>query len=124
MDKKRNNLTNITSNDLSKKLNLKKDKNPLNTQKSIKEHKKKNGGIIAMEERGQSAWIGASRISTWGNFDTQWISRNEYFSKGLVENDYLFNYSGLNDKQKNQMIFNNDINPDEIYKKYIMREQI
>ena len=90
----------------------------------INELKKKNCGIIAMEERGYSAWIGASRISTWGNFDTQWISRNEYFSKGLVENDYLFNYSGLNDKQKNQMIFNNDINPDEIYKKYIMREQI
>ena len=40
MDKKRNNLTNITNNDLSKKLNLKKDKNPLNKQKSIKEDKK------------------------------------------------------------------------------------
>ena len=40
MDKKRNNLTNITSNELSKKLNLKKDKNPLNKQKSTKEDKK------------------------------------------------------------------------------------
>ena len=40
MDKKRNNLTNITSNDLSKKLNLKKDKNSLNKQKSTKEDKK------------------------------------------------------------------------------------
>ena len=86
--------------------------------------KKKNCGIISLEERGYSAWIGASRISTWGSFDTQWITRTDFFNKGLIENDYLFNFSGLNDKQRNQMFFNNNINPDEIYKKYIMREQI
>ena len=87
--------------------------------------RKKNCGIISLEERGYSAWIGASRISTWGSFDTQWITRTEFFNRGLIENDYSFNFSGLNDKQRNLMMYNNNIiNPDEIYKKYIMREQI
>ena len=85
--------------------------------------RKKNCGIISLEERGYSAWIGASRISTWGSFETQWITRTDFFNKGLIENDYLFNFSGLNDKEKNIMMFNNN-NPDEIYKKLIMREQI
>ena len=84
--------------------------------------KKKNCGIISLEERGYSAWIGASRISTWGSFDSQWITRTDFFNKGLIENDYLFNFSGLNDKQRNQMFLNNN-NTDEIYKKLIMREQ-
>ena len=84
--------------------------------------KKKNCGIISLEERGYSAWIGASRICTWGNFDTQWITRTEFFNRGIIENDYLFNFSGLNDRQINLMMLNN--NTDEVYKKYIMREQI
>ena len=51
------------------------------------------------------------------------ISRTEYFNKrGIIENDYLFNYSGLNDKKRKQM--NEDMNPNEIYKKLIIREQI
>lgn len=86
--------------------------------------KKKNCGIIALEEREYSAWIGASRISTWGSFDTQWIMRSEYFNRGLDENDYLFNYSGLNDKQKNQRIYNDNENMDEMYKKFIVNEKI
>ena len=85
--------------------------------------KKRNCGIISLEERSCAAWIGASRISTLGNFEGQWISRTEYFNKrGIIENDYLFNYSGLNDKKRKQM--NEDMNPNEIYKKLIIREQI
>ena len=85
--------------------------------------KKRNCGIICLEERGCSAWIGASRISTLGNFEGQWISRNDYPNKrGLFENDYFFNYSGLNDKKREQMDINNNIYRDEIYKKFIMKE--
>ena len=87
--------------------------------------KKRNCGIISLEERNCSAWIGASRISTVGNFDGHWISRTDYFNKrGIIENDYLFNYSGLNDKKRKILINKNDMNLGEIYKNYIIREQI
>ena len=87
--------------------------------------KKRNCGIISLKERNYSAWIGASNISTSGNFEGQWISRTEYFNKGrIIENDYLFNYSGLNDKKKKQLDIDGSMNPDEVYKKLIMREQI
>ena len=87
--------------------------------------KKRNCGIFSIEERNYSAWIGASRISTLGNFEGQWISRTDYFNKGgIIENDYLFNYNGLNDKKRKQMIINNNnMNPNEMYK-IIIREQI
>lgn len=87
--------------------------------------KKRNCGIISLDERNCAAWIGASRISTLGNFEGQWISRTDYFNKrGIIENDYLFNYSGLNDKKRKQIHSDNSMNLDEIYKKYIIKEQI
>lgn len=81
--------------------------------------KKRNCGIISLDERRWSAWIGASRISTSGNFEGQWISRSNYFSNvDLPKNDYLFNYSGLIVKKMD------NINEDEYYKRYIIKEQI
>ena len=85
--------------------------------------KKRNCGIINLEERNYSAWIGASGISSMSNFNSKWISRNEYSEYGekLFECDYLFNYAGLNDGQRKK-ITNNEIETDEIYKKLIMNE--
>ena len=45
--------------------------------KEMNDIMKKNCGIISLEERGCSSWIGASRISTLGNFEGQWINRSE-----------------------------------------------
>ena len=85
--------------------------------------KKGNCGIISLEERGYSAWIGASRISTLGNFEGQWISRTDYFNgRGITQNDYLFNFSGLYDKKRKQINLNEEINSDELYKKLIMEK--
>ncbi len=85
--------------------------------------KKRNCGIINLEERNYSSWIGASGISSMSNFNSKWISRNEYSEHGekLFERDYLFNYAGLNDGQRKK-ITNNEIETDEIYKKLIMNE--
>ena len=85
--------------------------------------KKGNCGIISLDERGYSAWIGASRISTLGNFDGQWIPRTDYFNgRGIMQNDYLFNYSGLYDKKRKQISLDDNINSDELYKKLIMEK--
>ena len=84
---------------------------------------KKNCGIIPLEERGFSSWIGASRISTLGNFENQWISRADYYS-GIKENNLLFNYNRLNDKTRKLMNIKEMMNPDNLYKNYIIREQI
>ena len=81
--------------------------------------KKRNCGIISLEERMCSAWIGASRLSSSGNYEGQWISRHQYYTTGgLQENDYVFNYSGLNRKKRKQM------NNEEIFRKLIIREKI
>ena len=86
--------------------------------------KKKNCGIISLKERKYSSWIGASGISSLSNFKGNWIPRNEYFDCGgkLFECDYLFNYSGLNDggRKKNEK----EGNKADIYKTFIMNEQI
>ena len=77
--------------------------------------KKKNCGIICLEERSYASWIGASRISTLGNFEKQWISKNDYLNKReIIDNNYLFNYSGLKDK----IIIERA--PDELYEKFII----
>ena len=92
--------------------------------KEINDIMKRNCGIISLEERGCSSWIGASRISTLGNFEGQWINRSDYFMSGMLENNYFFNYSGLNDKKRKLMNCEKNINDDEILKNLIMREQI
>ena len=70
-------------------------------KKEIDEIKKRNCGIISLKERNYAAWIGASGISSLSNFKNKWISRNEYFENGgkLFENDYLFNYNELDNRQ-------------------------
>ena len=91
----------------------------------IDEIKQRNCGIISSKERNYSAWIGASGISSLSNFKNKWISRNEYFENGgkLFENDYLFNYSGLDDQQRKK-VTEGEIGTAEIYERFIMNEQI
>ena len=91
----------------------------------IDEIKKRNCGIISLKERNYSAWIGASGISSLSNFKNKWISRNEYFESGgkIFENDYLFNYSGLDDQQRKK-VAESEIGTAEIYEKFMMNEQI
>ena len=85
--------------------------------------KKGNCGIISLDERGYSAWIGASRISTLGNFEGQWIPRTDYFNgRGIMENDYLFNYSGLYDKKRKHINLDDGVNSNELFKKLIMEK--
>ena len=57
------------------------------------------------------------------NFNNKWVSRNDYFEHGgkLFECDYLFNYDGLNDRQRLK-IANKEIGTAEIYQKLIMNE--
>ena len=87
--------------------------------------KKRNCGIISLKERNYSAWIGSSGISSLSNFKNKWIARNEYFEKGakLLENDYLFNYSKLGDKERKKFT-EAEMGTAEIYDKFIMNEQI
>ena len=84
--------------------------------------KKRNCGIINLEERKYSAWIGASIISSLSNFNKKWISKSDYakYEGKLFEFDYLFNHSGLIDEKT----ANEEIGNADIYKKYIMAEQI
>ena len=84
--------------------------------------KKRSCGIINLEERKYSAWIGASVISSLSNFNKKWISKSDYskYEGKLFEFDYLFNYSGLsNGKSAREEMGNADA-----YKKFIMNEQI
>ena len=94
-------------------------------KKEIDEIKKRNCGIISLKERNYAAWIGASGISSLSNFKNKWISRNEYFENGgkLFENDYLFNYNELDNRQIKQ-VSETEIGTAEIYEKFIMNEQI
>ena len=84
--------------------------------------KKRNCGIINLEERKYSAWIGASVISSLSNFNKKWISKGDYakYEGKLFEFDYLFNYSGLN----NEKPAREELRGGDTYKKYIMNEQI
>ena len=94
-------------------------------KKEIDEIKKRNCGIISLKERNYAAWIGASGISSLSNFKNKWISRNEYFENGgkLFENDYLFNYNELDNRQIKK-VSETEIGTAEIYEKFIMNEQI
>jgi len=94
-------------------------------KREIDEIKKRNSGIISLKERNYAAWIGASGISSLSNFKNKWISRNEYFENGgkLFENDYLFNYNELDNRQIKK-VSETEIGTAEIYEKFIMNEQI
>lgn len=87
--------------------------------------KKRNCGIVNLKERNYSAWLGSSGISSLSNFSNKWISKTDYakFGESLFESDYLFNYSELKDEKIKNAV-NEGMEGAEIYKKFIMSEQI